>query len=430
MLILSAELIPLRRLELILSLHKIMKIKYLFLFTIIFSAILLGGILAEAKEDRLADIQFPVSELGRCANPEACRVYCDQPEHRGACLDFAEKNNLMSQEELRTARKFLAAGGRGPGGCTGKETCDAYCNDMAHIEECVSFAERYDLIPPEEIEEAKKIRNAISRGVKPPNCRNKKECDIYCSQADHMEECIIFAQAAGFMGPEELEETQKVLRAIKKGAKPPPCRGKEECDIYCADEAHFEECLGFAEAAGFITSEEAEMARRTGGKGPGGCREKEECDAFCQKEENIMTCVDFAERYGLMSREEAEKARRFGGKGPGGCRGEAECEAFCQRPENQEVCFEFAKEHGLIPEEDLRQIEEGRRRIQEAINQAPPAVLECLNSSLGPGKVERLKYGTMMPSEEIGNQVRECFEKFMGPPEGPADHEPGPEAGD
>ena len=180
---------------------------------------------------------------------------------------------------------------------------------------------------------------------------------------------MTFAMEAGFMSEQEQADAQKMLVALKKGAKPPNCRGKDECDIYCQQEEHFEECLSFAEAAGFMSAEDAAMARKTGGKGPGDCKDKEEC------------------------------------------------EAFCNSPDNQETCFNFAKEHGLIAEEDLKRMEEGTRQFKQSLEQAPPEVLDCLNAQLGNGMLEKLRTGAVMPPREIGESMRSCYEK-MGPPPG------------
>ena len=94
------------------------------------------------------------------------------------------------------------------------------------------------------------------------------------------------------MSDKEKEDSQKILQAIRKGVKPPACKGKEECDVYCNEESHFEECMNFAEAAGFMTAEDAAMARKTGGKGPGDCKGKEECEQFCQNPENQEECIE------------------------------------------------------------------------------------------------------------------------------------------
>ncbi len=361
-------------------------------------------------------IQYPVEELGNCKNREACKKYCDNPQNFDACIDFAEKNNMMPREEIEMAKKFMAGGGKGPGGCRGKEECEAYCDNIDNINECVDFAEQNDILPPKELEEAKKVREAIKKGIKPPACGSKKKCDVYCGQPEHMEECISFAEAAGFIPPEELDDVKKVLEAIKKGVKPPACRGKEECDIYCSDESHFEECISFAEAAGFIPPEEIEIIRKTGGKGPGGCRGKDKCETFCQNEENMETCANFALEHGLMNPEEFEMMKKTGGKGPGGCRGKEECEVFCNNPENQEICFNFAKENNLISPEEIGKMKEGMREMKKNLQMAPPEISECLKSTVGEDVLNKIQDGTFAPPRELGEQMRKCFEGFMKNP--------------
>ncbi|KAF0132395.1 MAG: hypothetical protein FD145_1644 [Candidatus Saganbacteria bacterium] len=146
-----------------------MKTKYLISFITLSFLIIIGStILIEA-----ANIQYPVEELGNCENEAACRVYCDKPGNMEICLDFAQKNNLMSEREVNAAKNFLAIDENGPGGCKGKEECEEYCNNIDHIDECIAFAEENNLIPPEELEEAKKVQAAIKRGFKPPPCGNK-----------------------------------------------------------------------------------------------------------------------------------------------------------------------------------------------------------------------------------------------------------------
>lgn len=195
---------------------------------------------------------------------------------------------------------------------------------------------------------------AIKRGVKPPPCKGKEACDEYCSTPANMEVCMTFAIEAGFMSAEEQADAQKMLEAIKKGAIPPSCRGKEECDVYCSQEEHIEECMEFAIAAGFMSAEDAEMARKTGGKGPGGCMGKEECEAFCNNPTNQQTCFDFAKEHGLISEEELQRMgpgpdgqpgmipgemMPAGQTGPGGCTTPEECQTYCQN--NPEACANF-----------------------------------------------------------------------------------------
>ncbi len=395
-------------------------------FLIIGSTVLTGQTLAE-ETTKTINVQYPVNELGGCKNETDCRLYCDKPGKAEACLDFAQKNNLMSEGEINAAKNFLKIDENGPGGCKGKEECEEYCSDTNHIDECISFAEENNLIPPEELEEARKVQAAIRRGFNPPPCGNKKRCDVYCDQPEHMEECITFGIEAGFIQGEELNNVQKMLAAIKKGVKPPPCRGKEACDKYCGEPDNMEACMTFAMEAGFMTEQEkadSQKMLRALKKGikPPNCRGKEECDVYCGQEEHFEECVNFAEAAGFMTSEEAVMARKTKGKGAGGCKSKDECEAFCNNPDNQETCFNFAKENGLISEQDLKQMEEGKRKFQESLNQAPPEVLDCLNSNLGSDMMEKLKSGDVFPPREIGEKMRACYEK-MGPP--PEQGEPG-----
>ena len=311
------------------------------------------------------NIQYPVKELGNCKDKAECKTYCDNSENIVVCLDFAKKNNLMPEDEIKKAEKFIELGNKGPGGCNTKNTCDTYCDDVSNMKECIMFAKENGLISGKELREAEKALAAIEKGATPPPCKGKKECDVYCEEPAHMEECINFAVQAGFMEGKELEDAQKMLAAVKKGVKPPACRGKEECDVYCQQEEHFEECLNFSEAAGFMSADEAAMARKTGGKGPGGCRGKEECDAFCNN------------------------------------------------PANQETCFNFGKENGLISQEDLQKMEEGKQQMQQSLAQAPQEVINCLQNALGTETVEKIKSGNFMPSQATGDATRQCFEKMM-----------------
>lgn len=366
------------------------------------------------------DIVYPVPELGNCQNETACRSYCDQPKNMDACVRFAEKHNLIPDEELKKAKKFIAAGKKGPGGCDSHSSCETYCNDVNHINECLAFAEKNNMMDERELEEAKKVQAALAKGaVLPGGCRNKNECENYCQSAEHVEECMAFAETAGFLPPEEIDNAKKFLAAVKKGVKPPPCSGSRDCDAYCAESEHFEECIVFAEAAGFMSPEEIEIARKTGGKGPGGCRGRE-CKDFCENESNFEICLNFAAEHGMIKPEEIELARKTGGKGPGGCHGRKECEDFCQNPANQETCFSFAKERGLIKEDDLRRMEEGRQRMAESFQQAPPEVKECLNNALGADFMEKLQSGGAMPSHEVGEKMHQCFEQAFrsGGPDG------------
>ncbi|MBI2098698.1 MAG: hypothetical protein HYT49_03585 [Candidatus Wildermuthbacteria bacterium] len=280
-----------------------------------------------AQEDLDRDVAFPVAELGNCGSKEECKSYCDNVENIAACVGFAERHGLMSGEELQ---------------------------------------------------EAKQVVQALSQGAKlPGGCRSKLECDAYCQVGSNIEECIAFAEAAGFLTGEELQEAKRIAPLMARGEMPGDCRSKEQCEAYCSDENNTEECVAFFEKAGFMTAEEVQMFRKTGGKGPGGCRGREECDSFCND------------------------------------------------PANQTACFEFAKEHDLISAEELQNMEEGMTKFREGFQNAPPEVAQCLKDTIGEDVLEKIEAGTFLPNQELGEHMRGCFEQFM--PAMPAGEGFGPE---
>lgn len=359
------------------------------------------------------EISYPIIELGNCNNQTECKNFCDKPANMIPCVNFAEKNGLMSEEEATKAKAFAQAGMKGPGGCAGKEECEAFCDDSANMEACINFAKENGMMDKEEIQEAEKILKVIKEGSQlPGGCKNKKDCESYCDNPEHMEECLAFAEKAGFISGGELEEAKKAAKAMASGIKPPGnCRGKKECDSYCSNPDNMEECLAFAEAAGFIPKEEVEMAKKMmplmkAGKMPGGCKGKDECEAYCGNESNMEECANFAMEAGLMKPEEVETFKKTGGKGPGDCKGKEQCEAFCNDQANQEICFNFAKEHNLIPE--------GMKMMRGEFEMAPPKGVMPQREKM------ELPEGMDTPSKEIIEELMkqrermpEGFEGFM-----------------
>jgi len=165
-----------------------------------------GSVVAQTDGQATPKISYPVAELGNCADKAACKVYCDESANIDACLSFAEKNNLMSKEEIKAAKNFKKTGMIGPGGCKGKDECKTYCNGPEHMDECIAFAEKNGMMSSEQLGEAKKVKAAIAKGIKPPACGGKEACDAYCSSAEHVEECVKFGEAAGIISKEDAEK--------------------------------------------------------------------------------------------------------------------------------------------------------------------------------------------------------------------------------
>jgi len=348
---------------------------------VVSSLIVANGVSAQTASP---NVQFPVAELGNCKDKETCKAYCDDPKHIDACVSFAEKNGLMSSGQLAEAKQVQAAIAKGvkPPACNGKKECDAYCEDPSHMKECIAFGEASGFLKGKELEDAKKMIAAIDKGAVPPACKGKEACDAYCSDRTHIEACMTFAQAAGLMTPEEAQNSEKMMAAIKKGVMPPNCSGKEGCDTYCAEPAHTDECINFSIAAGFMTEKEAGMAKKTGGKGPGGCVGKDACDAFCNT------------------------------------------------PDNQQACMNFAKDNGMISEEEAKRMEEGQQKFKESMQNLPAEVASCMREVLGSDSFEKIKSGQAMPPKDMPKKVDSCFSKAPPVQRGPGEGGDIPPAGD
>lgn len=326
-----------------------------------------------AQTASIDSIKYPVEQLGNCENEEKCRLYCDGLDHINECISFAEKYNLMTKQEAEEARHFARAGiKRGPGECGTQVQCRAYCEDIDNINECLAFAEKHNVLSDDELKEAKQVAEALKSGAKlPGGCANKETCEAYCSVASHMEECITFAEAAGFMDPKELEEAKKIIPLMKSGQMPGGCTSKKQCEKYCEDENNFGECLVFAEKAGFISPEEAEMVRKTGGRGPGNCKGKDECEAYCSSENHM------------------------------------------------EECMAFAQKHGLISDEEISRMKEGMGQLQNVLKEATPEVVKCLEQNIDDDIISKIQSGVFSPRADIGDKVKSCFENFMPMPDFP-----------
>lgn len=313
--------------------------------SLIFLSLFFSGafILADEYQDRVEKLPFPIADLGNCQNQGACQQYCDNPANMESCVLYAEKQNLMS---------------------------------------------------PQEIALSKKVAKRVAEGTMPGNCKTKSECENYCNNtASAMGDCISLAEELGILSGEELKEAKQVMNALKNGANlPGGCKNKKECEAYCADNNNFNDCLGFAEIAGFVSKEEAEMARKVGGVGPGGCR------------------------------------------------GQKACEDYCKDKSHEEECFQFAKDKGLIPQDALQKMEEGKAQMEQGLNQAPPEMRDQIMQDAESIKQKFMEEKRAPTAQEIEQIKQDMMQKYMpkdiptgAPPSGmppniPSDYQGGPPA--
>ncbi len=341
--------------------------KYLYIWSGVVGLLMFGFLFAFTNAAP-ANITYPISELGNCPNQQACKTYCDDGAHIDACLTYAQQHQLLSSQEIQDAREYQdVLKGKGPGACTDQKSCRAYCDDITHIQECIAFAGEHKLIPEKELARAQQVAKALSNGAQlPGGCTSAQSCDAYCANPKNVSSCLAFAETAGLMDKEEIDQARKMIPLVEQGKTPGKCPDKESCEAYCEEAAHFTECVTFAESSGMITKEEADLARKTGGKGPGGCTSQQTCDTYCNE------------------------------------------------GDHQEECLAFAEKHGLIPEQDLKDMKEGMAQLRANADQLPEAALACLQEKLGVDVVEKMKAGTLTPGKQMGQQIKSCIEDSLG----------------
>ncbi len=325
------------------------------------------------------DIEYPISELGGCADKTSCKAYCNISENQEACEGFAASygvGNAKEKQKERISRKELAVKDGGPGNCAAntdnpEESCREYCDTPERMNECVTYGKSRGLLKGHELEEAEKVLKALESGVAlPEGCTSGESCKQMCEEPKNVgiaRACFAFAEKAGLL-PSNVDRAQaeKIFKLIEEGKAPfKSPKDFKQCENPESDEI-MEKCLKFGEENGLIPQGDLEMIKKTGGKGPGGCRGKEQCDTYCSL--------------------------------------------------HQEECMNFAEEHNLVAPEDKARMEEGLARFREGITNAPVEVKQCLEGIVGRDTLEQMIAGKQTPKRDFGDKMRGCFENVFGAP--------------
>ena len=273
---------------------------------------------------------------GGCRGLE-CKKFCDSPDNAEACFEFAAKEGLIPQAEIAQARKFMQASKQGgPGGCRGRE-CQTFCEDPSHQEECFQFAKNQGIIPPEEIqrfEKGNQIRQEVEQNGGPGGCRDENGCRQYCSDPGNTDECVNFAvQKGGF----SQEEGRKSLEQFKKFQEFGDKIRQNPDQFIGAEfnprefEQKFQQQVKDSGPEGFDPNQFKGFGPGQGGFGPpiGG---------------GFGPQGDFGSQGGFDQQGGfGPQGGGFGGGsgGPGGCQGLEECSNFCQDPAHSSECGKF-----------------------------------------------------------------------------------------
>src|SRR3990170_1257681 len=106
---------------------------------------------------------------------------------------------------------------------------------VVELGKCIDFVEKFNLVSSDDLKEIRQVADAKKAGVAfPGNCKTKESCMNYCENSANAVVCMEFALKAGFIPKEDAEAVGKILPYLKSGGKMPGgCATKESCDAYC-----------------------------------------------------------------------------------------------------------------------------------------------------------------------------------------------------
>lgn len=233
-----------------------------------------GQVLGETAEQ--LGITFPIAELGNCASKNECMKYCNIPENQSACISFGKKKGLIKEKQPKAAstiKSTILESAKQLLGCNSETTCRTFCQQPENRSRCEEFAQKQGLTKPQEkIEQENTTRTQLMEEAKTEfGCTDEKSCKDFCSQPANFGKCQQFSQSHGLKKKPSQEETssfseKKEIREIDEVRKIRNCDGEESCRKYCKENP--DKCPGFTSSKSFL--------------GPNGCRSSEECKEYCK----------------------------------------------------------------------------------------------------------------------------------------------------
>lgn len=214
--------------------------------------------------DEVADLAFPIEELGGCEDFNSCMTFCDDPVNHASCMEYAKQQGFYVDDPVVAPTDDFLSEAEDALGCTGAEACAQFCGQEANFDACADFAESQGMVggyvnepdSPEIIEEAREFLE----------CNDYASCRTLCENSANADRCSEFASQVGIIGGQ-----------ISVG--PGGCTSDETCGLFCSDPANFQACSQSVPEGGNFN-------------GPGGCNSPEGCRTHC--EENPNDCRSYA----------------------------------------------------------------------------------------------------------------------------------------
>lgn len=259
----------------------------------------------------LVGLTFPIPELGGCASKGECKAYCDQPQNRQACFNFAYEKGLVGGSKAAEKLSGLKFPIAELGNCGSLSECETYCGQPDHHRTCDAYAKDHGFEPPG------------GGAAGPGGCSGDEECNAYCSNPAHRDECEASWQEHCAPHP-DWPECQKG----PPGGGPGGCTNDEECRNYCENNPDDEECRRGREEWCQQNPDECK-----GFEGPGGCVSENECRLYCEQNPDDAECrrghEDWCREHPEECRRSEEDSNQCGGM---------DCTLFCEQNPDSDYC--------------------------------------------------------------------------------------------
>ena len=183
------------------------------------------------------DITFPLAELGNCNNVKTCKIYCDQPENKDACIAFAKSKGLY-QDSVSAQKVNLLFLAKAELGCTSIQSCRSFCELEENQAKCQSFAQKHGLVTAPSAKDEKLLEKAKQN----LNCSSAEECKILCDKQENYTKCAALMQDQVTSDERAMFEKYKPLIKEYLG-----CNSIVTCMAFCLIPLNTEKCQKLAE---------------------------------------------------------------------------------------------------------------------------------------------------------------------------------------
>lgn len=244
-------------------------------------------------------------ELG-CDGKQACLALCQSKENYAKCSEFAKKNGLekaVVQKFNSNVTQEIAKAAQTELGCDNEYKCQTYCNNPDNKKSCLEFARKNNLIkPPPEMANEEAKAKIIEEAKEILHCDSYSACASLCDRAEFKEKCMILAKKYNLAPTQKPGDITKDNTAQTAPRKNTLCSTEIECRQYC--EKNPADCPGFVPGGQntdllktLVTQDKSKpvnnLSNNSGGGfiGPSGCKSQGECESYCK--EHPQECPGF-----------------------------------------------------------------------------------------------------------------------------------------